>query len=95
MPGLVRMHGRSRFGATKARASRLLAQRARSWMAGTSPAMMIRKHLVRYRPEPRAESLIHSVPATCLNPHGNMPILLIKGCQYGPRHTKVASARTL
>ncbi|SCB49156.1 hypothetical protein GA0061098_1013173 [Bradyrhizobium shewense] len=27
---------------------------------------------------------IHSFPATCLNQHGNMPILLIKGRLSGP-----------
>jgi len=38
-PGLTRLRGRSPFGVAKARASTTSFLPAKTWMAGTSPAM--------------------------------------------------------
>ena len=41
MPGLSRLCGRNRFGATKVKASTFFVLRGKAWMEGTSPAMTV------------------------------------------------------
>ncbi|MDA9529719.1 hypothetical protein ACM42_15050 [Bradyrhizobium sp. CCBAU 25338] len=63
----------------------LVLLRGRFGMAGTSPAMtIIDASAPLHEPGDGRPRPVHSPPATSLNPQGNVPILLIKGCLDGP-----------